>query len=63
MAADSVIPLCDIRKAFCEYLQKHNPENLDKGILTYDGVHMTAAGNQLIASSMAEAIGGTLEKK
>ncbi|MDP1559766.1 MAG: GDSL-type esterase/lipase family protein [Pirellulaceae bacterium] len=48
--------LCDLRQAFVEHLQAHNPEHQHHGILTYDGVHMSDAGNRLIAEQMSEAI-------
>lgn len=44
--------LCDLRKAFVAYLDKHNPEDKEKGILTHDRVHLSDAGNQLVAKQM-----------
>jgi len=48
--------LIDFRKSFIEYNLKHNTENKDKGILTYDGVHLNDAGNQLVADMMWNAV-------
>jgi len=57
LAADLKLPLCDLRKAFVEHLQAHNPDNKDKGILTGDRVHLNSAGNQLVADEMSKQIG------
>ncbi|MBK7172074.1 MAG: G-D-S-L family lipolytic protein [Bacteroidales bacterium] len=48
--------LCDFRTIFHEYSLKHNPENLNKGILTTDGVHLNEKGNQLVCDSLMEMI-------
>lgn len=44
--------LIDFRKSFIEYNLKSNTENKDKGILTYDGVHLNDTGNQVVAEMM-----------
>lgn len=46
------IPIVDLRKVFQNYLFKNNPENLDKGILTTDRVHLNSKGNLLVAQKM-----------
>jgi isoamyl acetate esterase len=46
-----VVP-CDLRKAFIEYIAKNNPEDLEKGILTTDRVHLNPAGNKFVAQTM-----------
>lgn len=51
-AAKHNIPLIDLRKSFMEYLDKNNPNNLEKGILTTDRVHLNAQGNLLVAQEM-----------
>lgn len=51
-AAANNIPLVDLRKAFMEYLDKHNPKNEEKGILTTDRVHLNNQGNLLVAQEM-----------
>jgi len=50
------LPLIDFRKKYHDYLNKNNPENKDRGILTYDGVHMNDKGNQFLAERMWNAI-------
>lgn len=52
VARDKKVPLNDLRKAFQDYWNKNNPDNKDKGILTYDGNHFNDAGNQLVAERM-----------
>ena len=52
MAADLKIPVIDLRKSFTDYEKAKNTNNLDKGMLTVDGVHMNAAGNQFLADQM-----------
>ncbi len=44
--------LCDLRKAFHNYLVRNNTENKQLGILTYDGVHLNDEGNRLVASEL-----------
>lgn len=43
---------CDLRAAFQRYLGKYNKSNMDKNVLTTDGVHLNNAGNQLVAREM-----------
>ena len=56
IAKKSDLPLIDLRKKYHDYLEKNNPGNKDRGILTYDGVHMNDAGNQFLADIMWDAI-------
>jgi len=56
IAKKSNLPLVDLRKKYHDYLQKNNSDNKDRGILTYDGVHMNDAGNQFLADIMWNAI-------
>jgi len=44
--------LLDLRKKFKDYISENNTENVSKGILTYDGVHLNNQGNKLIADEM-----------
>jgi lysophospholipase L1-like esterase len=55
-AAQKEIALVDCRKLFLDYSAKNNPKQVDKGILTYDRVHLNDAGNQLVADAMWEVI-------
>jgi lysophospholipase L1-like esterase len=48
--------LCDLRAAFVDYLGVFNPKNLEKGILTADGVHLNEMGNILVAIESSLAI-------
>lgn len=56
LAKKNNLPLIDLRKKYHDYLDKNNPDNKDKGILTYDGVHMNDKGNQFLADLMWKAI-------
>jgi lysophospholipase L1-like esterase len=58
VATESKSQLLDLRKAFQEHLKQHNPQNLEKGVLTTDGVHLNAAGNQFVADQMLAAFHG-----
>lgn len=52
LANKNNLPLCDLRKIFAAYEANHNPENLEKGILTRDRVHLNDAGNKLVAEQL-----------
>jgi lysophospholipase L1-like esterase len=52
LAKEYHLPLCDLRTSFMNYNATHNTENAEKGILTYDGVHLSAKGNELVAEEM-----------
>lgn len=52
LAKKNNVPLCDLRVLFGEYEQQHNQDNLEKGVLTTDGVHLNKKGNQLVADSL-----------
>ena len=56
VAAETSVPVCDLRKAFVEYLKTNNPKNADRGILTGDGVHLNEAGNRFVAETMLESL-------
>lgn len=58
IAKKSNLPLIDLRKKYHDYLEKNNPDNKERGILTYDGVHMNNEGNQFLADAMWNAIKG-----
>ena len=32
--------LCDLRETFRKFIEENNPNNLDKGVLTYDKIHL-----------------------
>jgi isoamyl acetate esterase len=48
--------LIDLRKEFLDYLKANNPDNKSKGILTTDGVHLNAAGNNFVAEKMYKVL-------
>jgi len=52
VAKDRKVPLNDLRKAFIGYWKKNNPDNKDKGFLTYDGNHFNDTGHQFVAEQM-----------
>ena len=56
VAAQNNCGLIDFRKTFHEYGLKNNPQNLDKNILTGDGVHLNAAGNKFVAEAFYDAL-------
>ena len=58
IAKKNNLPLADLRNIFGEYNLKNNPENQAKGILTTDGVHLNARGNQLVAEEIWKLIKG-----
>jgi lysophospholipase L1-like esterase len=57
VAKETKTQLLDLRKLFLDYLKQHNPKNADRGILTSDSVHLSAAGNRFLADRMLEALG------
>jgi lysophospholipase L1-like esterase len=58
LATKNNLAVVDLRKLFLEYNLSNNPENKTKGILTTDGVHLNAKGNQLVADEMWKLIKG-----
>ena len=56
IASDFSLPVCDLRKAFADYLKVNNPTNAEKGILTADRVHLTEKGNIFVAAEMWKVI-------
>jgi len=56
IAHDQQLTLVDMRAEFENFEKSHNTDNLEKGLLTVDGVHLSLAGNQFVARLMAEGI-------
>jgi lysophospholipase L1-like esterase len=54
VAREMKVPLCDLRKAFLNHEEKHNTEKKDRGILTGDRVHLSEAGNRLVATTILQ---------
>lgn len=48
--------LVDLRRLFLDYNLTNNPGNLEKGILTTDGVHLNEKGNQMVADAFLSEI-------
>lgn len=48
--------LCDLRALFITYIEANNPTNSRTGILTTDGVHLSAAGNRFVAEEMLRVL-------
>jgi len=61
VAKETKTTMCDLRKAFIDHLKENNPDNKDRGILTGDGVHLNAEGNQFVADMAAGAIATALK--
>jgi lysophospholipase L1-like esterase len=59
IADDQHLTLVDLRSAFEEYEKLNNKNNLDRGLLTSDGVHLNDAGNLFVAKLMAQGIRNT----
>jgi len=56
IALDLGVRLCDLRKAFVDYLKVHNKEDKEKGVLTTDGVHLNDEGNKLVAQEILKLL-------
>jgi lysophospholipase L1-like esterase len=52
IAREQGLQVCDLRRAFVNYLKIQNKENVSKGVLTSDEVHLNAAGNAFVALQM-----------
>jgi lysophospholipase L1-like esterase len=57
VAKETGVRVCDLRKAFLDYLKTHNPENRERGVLTGDRVHLNAAGNRFVADTILKCLG------
>ena len=56
VANETGATLCDLRKECIEYLKSHNPGNAEKGILTYDRVHLNDEGNRFVAQQLLKIL-------
>ncbi len=52
LATKNKLPLCDLRKAFADFENANNTNDLEKGVLTTDRVHLNEIGNKLVADTM-----------
>ena len=57
VAEEEGVDLLDLRQAFLVHLAEYNVANIEKGVLTTDGVHLSDAGNRFVAARMLEATG------
>ncbi len=57
VAKEQHVQLLDLRKIFVTELKDRNKDNATRGVLTGDGVHLNAAGNQFVAGQMLAALG------
>lgn len=56
LAKEKNCELVDLRQRFLHYLNQHNTENKEAGILTTDRVHLNDAGNKLVAEALLSVI-------
>jgi len=56
IAENMQVEVCDLHNAFINYLQTHNPDNADHGILTVDKVHLSEDGNRLVALEILKVL-------
>lgn len=56
VAAEEGATLCDLRQSFFDSLRIFNPQDLAKGVLTSDGVHLNPAGNTFLAIEAARSL-------
>lgn len=56
LAAEKNCELVDLRKIFLQYLEQHNTDNKESGVLTTDRVHLNDKGNSLVAESILPKI-------
>lgn len=61
LAKELHVELCDLRAAFTTYLKANNPEDKHAGILTGDTVHLSGAGNALVAQEAAKSLVNALK--
>jgi lysophospholipase L1-like esterase len=60
VAGETHSRLLDLRRQFIAHLKANNKENVDKKVLTDDGVHLNSAGNRFVADRMLEALEGKI---
>ena len=52
LATKNSLPLCDLRTYFKDYNAAKNADDVEKGILTSDKVHLNKTGNELVAANL-----------
>lgn len=56
VAEEQEAALCDLRQVFLRYESTYNSDNVEYGLLTYDGVHLTDEGNRLVADEFIKLL-------
>lgn len=56
VAEEQEVALCDLRRAFLRYEGTYNTENVERGLLTYDGVHLSDDGNRFVAEEFIKLL-------
>lgn len=56
IANDLSLPVIDLRKLFVDYEKANNMNNVEKGVLTVDRVHLNEKGNEFVATEMWKVI-------
>lgn len=56
VAEEHQVALCDLRQVFLRYEGTYNTENVDRGLLTYDGVHLSDDGNRFVADEFIKLL-------
>lgn len=56
VAADAGAAFLDLRSVFLDRLASANPAAKPSGVLTYDGLHLSAAGNALVAQCVLDKL-------
>ena len=57
VAKQKNVRILELRRKFQNYLRRVNPLDREKNVLTTDGVHLNAAGNDFVAQQMLRALG------
>ena len=50
------VQLLDLRAEFLRWLRENNPDNLERGLLTDDRVHLNAAGNRFAGGAGSDPL-------
>lgn len=56
VAKDTGAQLLDLRRAFMDYLKKHNTGNTERGVLTRDSIHLNRNGDRFLADLVFDAL-------
>ena len=56
VAKETKSQLLDLRTVFMDYLKEHNKDNVAKGVLTRDSVHLNNTGNRFLSELVLNAL-------